>query len=412
MNTRVVIVGSGQSGTTVATTLRDRGFTGAVTIVGTEVHLPYERPPLSKQFLTAETDTTNLDLRPATYYEDRDIELVLGHTVISIDLGAHTAALDDGRALGYTTLVLATGTRPVIPEVAGTDLAGVHVLRTVDDAAALREQLASSRHVTTVGGGFIGLELSAAAQKKGIESCVLDIADRVLQRAVSPITSDYLADWHRERGTSVRLGTGMIEIVGTKGRVEAVRTTAGEHIRTDTVVLAVGVRANTELAERAGLVTRNGVVVDEYLRTSDPSVFAVGDCANFPDNVSGLPIRIESVQAATDHARAVALQIIGDQVGPYASVPWFWSNQGSMKLQIAGYTQCSDTDVVRGDPKQGKFSVFRFLDGHLRAVESINRPADHVTARRLLALGDSPTPESITTTTDLRSLVPLAAATA
>lgn len=407
----VVIVGSGQAGTTVATSLRDRGFDGTITLVGNEPHLPYERPPLSKQYLVDPESQLDLNLRPADFYRARKIRLQLGRNAVAIDRGKQSVLLDDGQTLAYTVLVLATGTRPLVPEWPGKTLRGVHVLRTIDDAHRLREEMASSHHMTAIGGGFIGMELAAAAQKLGIESCVLDIADRILQRAVTPTTSEYLTTFHRQRGTALHLGAGLSEIVGTNDRVSAVLTTTGQRIGTDIVVLAVGVRPNTDLASAAGLDVDNGVVVDGCLRTRDPRIFAIGDCANFPDKLAGGRLRLESVQAATDQARLVADQVVGEEVDEYHAVPWFWSHQGPMKLQIAGYTDSSDTDIVRGDPTSGKFSVYRYADGRLRAVESINRPADHVVARRLLAAGVSPTAEELTATTDLRSLIPPAAIT-
>ncbi|WP_207839674.1 NAD(P)/FAD-dependent oxidoreductase [Williamsia soli] len=410
MTAGVVVVGSGQAGTTVATSLRDRGFDGSINLVGAEPHLPYERPPLSKQYLIDPDSQLDLNLRPADFYHDRDIRLQLGRTAVTIDRNKHSVLLDDGQTLDYTVLVLATGTRPLVPDLPGKALRGVHVLRTIDDAQRLRDEMVSSDHITAVGGGFIGMEMAAAAQKLGIQSCVLDIADRILQRAVTPTMSEYLTAFHRQRGTALHLGTGLTEIVGTNNRVSAVLTSTGKRIDTDTVVLAVGVRPNTEIASAAGLGVDNGIVVDNYLRTSDPNIFAIGDCANFPDAVSGR-IRLESVQAATDHARLVANQIAGETVDPYLVVPWFWSHQGPMKLQIAGHTDRSDTDILRGDPTLGKFSVYRYTDGRLRAVESVNRPSDHVVARRLLAAGVSPTAEELTAVVDVRSLIPPVAIT-
>jgi 3-phenylpropionate/trans-cinnamate dioxygenase ferredoxin reductase subunit len=405
----VVIVGAGQAGITAAVTLRDRGYGGLVTVLGAEDELPYERPPLSKNYLYADPSASlDLAFRPEQYYTDRGITLRLGCTVTAIDRAGRQLSLDDGSAMPYTDLILATGTSPIVPPIPGADLGGVHMLRSLADARALRQELRHARHLTSIGGGFIGLELASAASRLGLESCVLDIADRVLQRAVSTTTSDYLTATHRQRGTRVQLSTGLAEIVGDD-RVRAVVATGGERIRTDLVVIAVGVRPNTRLAQEAGLEVANGIVVDEHLRTPDPSIFAIGDCANFPDGFSGLRIRLESVQAATDHARLVAAQITGEDPGPYRSVPWFWSHQSTTKLQIAGYTSCSDEDIVRGDLESGRFSIFRYDRGRLRAVESINRPADHVNARRLLAAEVSPTPDDIASAADLRSLLPVAA---
>lgn len=389
----VVVVGAGQAGITVAAALRDQGFAGRITVVGRETHPPYERPPLSKAYLAVSApDEQHLSLRTPEWYAERRIVLRLGDGVREIDRPAAVVVLDSGDRLPYDHLVLATGTLARTLPLEGADLDGVVILRGLDDARGLRRHLDRARSVLTVGAGFIGLEVAAAAHRRGVRPVVVDIASRVMERAVTATTSSFFADAHRGWGTDLRLRTGISGLRGRHGLVSSAVTTDGTEIDVDLVVMAVGVVPDTALARSAGLITDDGVVVDEHLRTSDPAISAVGDCARFPEPVSGRPARLESVQAATDHARCVAARIAG-RPAPYSAVPWFWTHQGGLKLQIAGLGGDVDRQVVRGDPGQQSFSVFGFRDGRLATVESVNRPADHVAARRLLSAGTGPTPE-------------------
>lgn len=405
----VVVVGAGQAGVTVAAALRDQGFAGRITVVGREPHPPYERPPLSKAYLGASAlDEQHLSLRTPEWYAERRIVLRLGGGVREIDRTAAVVVLDSGDRLPYDHLVLATGTRPRTLPLDGADLDGVVVLRGLDDARRLRRHLDRARTVLTIGAGFIGLEVAAAAHQRGVRPVVVDIASRVMERAVTPTTSSFFADAHRGWGTDLRLRTGISGLRGRHGLVSSAVTTDGTEIGVDLVVVAVGVVPDTALARSAGLLVDDGVVVDENLRTSDPAISAVGDCARFPEPLSGRPARLESVQAATDHARCVAARIAG-RPAPYSAVPWFWTHQGGLKLQIAGLGGGVDQEVVRGDPGQNRFSVLGFRDGRLATVESINRPADHVAARRLLAAGTGPTPEQATDpAVDLKALAAVA----
>ena len=392
---RVVVVGAGPAGVGVAAALRESGHTGPLTVVGREGHLPYERPPLSKAYLTAGiVDESHLALRSPGWYVEHDIDLLLGRDVSRIDRDRRVVHLGSGERLAYDHLVLATGTRPRTLPLQGAGLGGVGVLRDLRDARALRDGLASARNVVAIGAGFIGMEFAAAAAKSGARAVVLDVAPRVMERAVATATSHHFTDAHRTWGTTVMVGCGVTELRGEHGRVTDVVTTAGEVLPADTVVIAVGVAPNVELAAEAALEVDDGVVVDEFLRTSDPAVSAIGDCASFPEPLSGRRRRLESVQCAADHARCVAVRLTGRPV-PYSAVPWFWTHQGDLKLQIAGIADDADTEVLRGDPRAGRFSVFRYRDGRLLAVDSVNRPADHVAARRLLAADHHPTPERV-----------------
>ncbi|MFJ9588039.1 NAD(P)/FAD-dependent oxidoreductase [Streptomyces acidicola] len=392
---RVVIVGAGQAGVGLADALREQGFDGPVTIIGGEGHLPYERPPLSKAFLNlAPFDEFGLSLRTTQWYKDHGVELVLGRTVEQIDRAARTVETDVGELIGYDHLVLATGTRARVLPLQGTDLDGVLGLRDLDEARTLRRHLDGASSLLAIGAGFIGLEVAAAAHKRGVHTTVVDVAPRVMERAVTPTTSAYFAEAHRVWGTNLLLGSSVTTLRGRDGRVGGAITADGDEIPADLVVIAIGVQPNVELAEKAGLEVSNGIVVDSHLRTSDPAISAIGDCAWFPEPISGSGARLESVQAAADHARCVAARLVG-RPAPYAAVPWFWTHQGDLKLQIAGLGTGVDTEIVRGDPRTRRFSVFGYRSGALATVESINRPADHVAARRLLAAKASPAPEDV-----------------
>ncbi|TQE29221.1 pyridine nucleotide-disulfide oxidoreductase [Streptomyces ipomoeae] len=389
----VVIVGAGQAGVQLADSLREAGYEGAVTLVGDEPGLPGQRPPLSKEFLSTDgLSRQDVALRAERFYAERDIRLVIGRRVVRIDRARHTVELDDSSILGYGHLVLATGTRPRPLPVPGADLDGVLPLRTVEDAERLRSRMRAARDVVVVGAGFIGLEVAAACRAAGLRPVVVDIAERAMGRAVSAATSEFFAERHRALGTRLILGGGVSELLGRDGRVTAVRTSDGATLPADLVVVGVGVLPNTALAEAAGLDTGDGIVVDARLATSDPDISAIGDCAAFPDPRTGRRIRLESVQNAADQARCLAARLTGIP-RPYTAPPWFWSYQGPLKLQIAGLSTGHDLAVVRGAVEDGRFSVFCYRDRELIAVESVNRAADHMTARKLLALGRSPAPE-------------------
>jgi 3-phenylpropionate/trans-cinnamate dioxygenase ferredoxin reductase component len=390
----VVIIGAGHAGVQVADSLRAGGFDGAITLVGDEPMLPYQRPPLSKDYFTPGVEPEPLPLRATRFFADHHIDLRSGVTATAIDRRRRTLLLDDGDELAYTTLVLATGAANRTLPVPGGDLAGLHELRTLADAERLREALAAARSVVVVGAGFIGLEFAAAARRYGVEVTVLEAAARSMGRALSPQMSDYFAAAHERMGTNLRLSEGLAAFVGVDGHVTGAVGTSGSRYRADLVVVGVGVLPRDELARQAGLAVDNGIVVDENLGTADPAVYAIGDCASFPGSSPGARLRLESVQNATDQARHVAGVILGRR-GRYSELPWFWSNQGALRLQIAGLTQPGATAVVSGDVEGGRFSVFCFRGEQLLAVESLNRPADHMAARRLLAAGVSPTPDEV-----------------
>jgi len=378
------VIGAGQAGFQAAASLRDAGFAGRILLVGDEPVLPYQRPPLSTSYLAGQSGVDDLWLRPAEFYAKRQIDLVYGDPVIKIDRGQRRLRLASGIEFSWDHLVLATGAGCRLLPVPGADLDGVLALRTLADADALRQRLNGSSEVVVVGAGFIGLEFAAVALAAGARVRIIEITHHPMGRVVSAAVSRFFTEAHAGWGAEVALGTGLTRILGSGGRVTGVETTDGRRIPADLVLICVGVSPNTALARDAGLAVDNGVVVDEYLSTSDPAISAIGDCANFPTPFALTRVRLESVQNAVDQGRCVADRLSGRPV-PYQKVPWFWSDQGDLKLQIAGITTGHDNSVLRGNPADRNFSVFCFRGARLIGVESVNRTADHVIARRLLA---------------------------
>ncbi|MGI5460985.1 NAD(P)/FAD-dependent oxidoreductase [Streptomyces sp. CA-249302] len=389
----VVVVGAGQAAIQLTESLREAGFTGPVSVVGDEPQLPYQRPPLSKEYLAGKVTADELALRGSRFYTDRNVELHLGRRAVRLDRDRRRLTLDDGTTLPYDHLVLATGARPRPLPVPGGDLDGVLNLRTLADAREIRSRLPDARDVVVIGAGFIGLEFAAVCRAAGLSPVVLDVAGQVMGRAVSAPVAAHFAERHQRDGTRLLLGRAPAELVGGGGRVTGVRLTDGQVLPADTVVTGIGVVPNVELAEAAGLDTGNGITVDEYLRTADPAISAIGDCAAFPDPRGTGRVRLESVQNAADQARCVAAGLTGTP-HPYNALPWFWSYQGDLRLQIAGLSTGHDHTVVRGEPERG-FSVLCFRAGSLIAVESVNRAPDHMAARRLLAAGIRVTPDDV-----------------
>lgn len=389
----VVIIGGGQAGLQVADSLRSGGFTGPVTVVAEEPGLPYQRPPLSKDYLTAGQDPAPLPLRAASFFTEKNIGLRDGVRAVSVDRAARTVTLADGDVLPYEHLVFATGAANRTLRCDGADLSGVHGLKTLGDAETLHGALETARDVVVVGAGFIGLEFAAAARARGCRVTVLEFAPRPMGRALSPRMSDWFSAAHTGLGIRLQLGEGISHFeAGPDGRVSTAVSTTGDRYPADLAVVGIGVVPNDSLAAAAGLETSNGIVVDESLRTADPSVLAVGDCASFPSVHAGSLSRLESVQNATDQARHAAGTILGSTL-PYTELPWFWSTQGSLRLQIAGLCAPGDETLLIGHPENAKFSILCFRDGRLAAVESVNSPGEHLGARKLLTAGCGPSPE-------------------
>lgn len=382
----VVIAGAGLSGFQVASALREMGYQDRVVLIGDEPVGPYHRPPLSKGYLLGTVDEAKLAMRPAAFYRDRNIELISGRKVVALDRSHRRAGLDDDSVVEYSHFVFAVGARNRPLPVPGTDLDGVFFLRTLGESQVLRQRLSIIRRAVVIGAGFIGLEFASAASKLGIEVTVIDVANRPMARAVSEPISAIFTREHAASGVSFKFNSQVMRIVGDDaGRAVGVETVDGDVIAGELVLIGIGVQPNIEVAAACGLEIGNGIAVNELLLTQDPGVSAVGDCAAHPNPFAkSASIRLESVQNATDQARCVAARLTGS-AHPYSSTPWFWSDQGRLKLQIAGLTTGYDQAVVRGDPTGNSCAVFCFGQGSLLGVETVNRPADHMTARRLLA---------------------------
>lgn len=377
---RVVVIGGGHGGVELAASLRKNGFGGTIDIVSDDPNIPYQRPPLSKEYIKRPGNP--LVLKPAQFFAEQGIALRLGKRAAVVDRSAKTVLLETGETLPYDHLVLATGARNRKLPVPGLDRPGVFELRTLADAQRIVDAIGGWKRVAVIGGGFIGLEAAGLLASIDIAVDVVEMLPRLMQRAVSPTVSDWFLHWHRDQGTKVHLD---VRATAVEHRPDGalVRLEDGSAFTADAVLLAAGVVPNTELAEAAGLRVENGVVVDEYLLTSDAAISAIGDCAAFPSVHLAAVTRLESVQNAIDQAKAVAARLTG-RAAPYCALPWFWSIQGDARLQIAGLAKPGLTEVVRGAPRDGTFSVFLYEGDRLAAVESVNAPGDHMAARRLI----------------------------
>ncbi|WP_291845691.1 FAD-dependent oxidoreductase [Bradyrhizobium sp.] len=387
----VVIIGAGHAGFQLAASLRQNGFSERIALVNDEGHLPYQRPPLSKAYLKGTGGPDSLMFRPEKFYHDQNIDL-FSDRAVSIERTARKVLLASGVSLDYGHLVLATGARNRLLDIPNAHLAGVRYLRTLDESQALRACIAPGRRVVVIGAGFIGLEFAATARAKGMEVDVIELGPRVMARAVTAEISEFFQARHSAAGIRIHLGVQVTAIESDGGKVTGVSLSDGRHIAADLIVVGVGVLPNVELAAEAGLAVASGVIVDEHLLTADPHVSAIGDCALFASPRFGGSLRLESVQNAADQARCVAARLTGD-AKPYDGLPWFWSDQGPDKLQIAGLTTGYDRVVVRGDRAQAAFSAFCYRSGQLVGIESVNRAGDHMFGRRLLAAHGSITPE-------------------
>ncbi|NVK40195.1 MAG: FAD-dependent oxidoreductase [Oceanospirillaceae bacterium] len=388
----LVVVGAGQAAAQLLQTLHRLGYAGSMLLLGDEPELPYQRPPLSKEFLLGAYDERRLKLRPQSFYEKAGVRVLSGVRVTAIDRARQRVETGSGTAFGYGQLVLATGARVRQLKVPGAGLDGVLYLHSLADARELKARLAKYRRLAVIGGGFIGLEIAAVARTLGVDVLVLEAQERLMARALTPAMSDYFADLHRRHGVEIRLGCQLGFIEGRDDRVTALVTAGGDRLPADLVIAGIGVQPNQELAEACGLACDNGIAVDALGRTSDPHIFAAGDCASHPDPRLGARVRLESVQNATDQAGALAATLCEDP-SPYVALPWFWSNQYDVRLQMAGLSMGRDREVLRGYPDKDRFSLFSFREGRLLAVDSVNSPRDHSLARRLLGRGNNLTPE-------------------
>lgn len=381
----VAIIGAGQAGYQVATSLREQGYAGRVVIVGDEPHAPYQRPPLSKAYLSGNAGPESVALCPEKFYAERHVELITGKRVVAIDRSHRKIALDDDQVIEYEHLVLATGARNRPLPVLGADLDGVCFLRTVDEADNVRARLGSAKTAVVIGAGFIGLEFAASAVAKGLSVTVLDVAERPMGRAISKSMSEVFAREHDKLGVKLLFNTQVKHIRGEAGKVTGVETVEGQVFPADLVLIGIGVIPNVELAATCDLPVQNGIIVDDLMSTADPHISAVGDVAAHPSvHSQGQRIRLESVQNASDQARCVALRIVG-KASPYVAFPWFWSTQGTLRLQIAGLLTPGCVEVIRGDINSANVAVFNFKEDKLICVETLNRPADHMLGRKLIS---------------------------
>lgn len=385
MTNRIVIAGAGHAAGQVVATLRQEKFGGDIFLIGDEPYLPYQRPPLSKKFLAGEMPAERLLLKPASFYDDAQIELRLETRITAIDRDSQTVSCEDGNEVAYDKLILALGSRARTLAMEGVQLKQVHYLRTISDVESIRAELDAGRRMVIVGGGYIGLEVAAVARSLGLEVTVVEMADRVMSRVVSPEISDFFQLEHTSKGVRFRLSTRVKAFAGNK-RLKSVVLDDGEEIRADLVVIGAGILPNTELALQAGLEVADGIVVDDRCQTSDPHVYAVGDCTAHPNGIYGRQLRLESVHNALEQAKTAARNICGKK-SHYCEVPWFWSDQFDLKLQIAGLSDGYDDIVIRGNPANRAFACLYLREGRLIAVDAVNFPKDFMQSKALIAAG-------------------------
>ena len=391
MYERIVIAGGGQAAVQTLDTLRRRGFTGKLTVVGDEPWPPYQRPPLSKKYLAGSLERERLLIRPPAFFAEHGITTHFGHRVTDIARRERHVRLDDGQVLPYDALLLATGSRPRLLTVPGRELGGVHYLRTIADADRIRGECAGGGRLVIVGGGYIGLEVAATARERGMEVTVLEMAPRVMSRVTSPEVSAFYEAEHARHGVHVRCNESVRALHGDArtGRVRAVLTESGSEYPADLVIAGVGVAPADELAKAAGLECENGVVTDVHCRTTDEAIYAAGDCASHLNRQYGRHLRLESVDNAFEQGTTVALNLLGTAT-VHDKVPWFWSDQFDLKLIIVGVGHGYDAAILRGSPATRSFSVCYLRGGELVALDSINTPKDQMAARKLIAVNARP----------------------
>ena len=378
---RFVIVGAGHAAGQAAASLRQDGFEGEICIIGSEPHLPYQRPPLSKQYLLGEHGLERgVYLRPEKFYVDKNVEVRTGVTVTAIDIGGKTVTTDAGDVISWDKLLISTGSRPRILNIPGSDLKGIYYLRTIDDVDRIREAMETASNVVIVGGGYIGLEVASVAVTKGLNVSVLEMEDRILQRVTTPEMSEFYHKLHTGRGLHILTNT---TVSGFEGDGHVQKVLCGDKaIEADLVLVGIGIVPNVELAAEAGLEIDNGIVVDDHCRTSAPGVYAAGDCTNHPNPLLGRRLRLESVPNAMEQARVAAANMMGgDKV--YEAVPWFWSDQYELKLQMVGFSSDGDTRILRGDKDANQFAVFYLKGGKIVAVDAVNSPREFMVGKQL-----------------------------
>jgi len=393
MASTFLIVGAGQAAAQAVDTLRREGFDGRLVLVGEEAHLPYQRPPLSKQFLAGDLAADRLPFRHQAFYDGHRVELKLGKKAVRIHREARRVELDDGEEIAYDRLLLSTGARSRELTSPGAHLSGVHYLRGIADVDAIRGGLKEGARVVIIGGGYIGLETAATARKLGCAVTALEMADRVMNRVVASSVSEYFAHEHRAHGVKIVCNTRVVRLEGT-GAVERVVCADGSSYEADMLIVGVGAVPNVELAAQAGIECENGIVVDQHCRSSDPAIYGAGDCTNHPSLRFGMRVRLESVDNAFEQGKAAALNML-DRPTVHDRVPWFWSDQFDNKLLIVGLSQGFDQQILRGDPATRGFSVCYLKGGELIALEAVNHSKDYMAARKMIAERAKPDPDKL-----------------
>jgi 3-phenylpropionate/trans-cinnamate dioxygenase ferredoxin reductase subunit len=399
--TGIVIIGAGHAAGQAAASLRQAKFEGSITIIGDEAHVPYQRPPLSKQYLAGTQVADKVYLRAEKFYADKDIQLMLDTRATQIDPGTKTINLDNGETIAYEKLLISTGSRPRKLSIEGSDLSGIHYLRTMDDVDGIRADVKPGANLVIVGGGYIGLEVAAVGIELGMNVHVLEMEERILQRVTTPEMSAYYHKLHSDRGVHIHTQTGVTGFSGN-GKVEKVLC-GDESFAADIVIVGIGIIPNIEIAEEAGIHCDNGIVVDDHCCTSDPDIYAAGDCTNHPNPLMNKRLRLESVPNAMDQARVSTANMLGDDK-VYAAIPWFWSDQYELKLQMVGFSADGDSQVLRGDMENHQFAIFYLKDGKVVAADAVNSPKEFMLCKQLVGKPADPA-QLADPETDLKSLL-------
>ncbi len=399
--TGIVIIGAGHAAGQAAASLRQAKFEGPITIIGDEAHAPYQRPPLSKQYLAGTQLADKVYLRAEKFYADKDIQLMLGTRATQIDPSTKTINLDNGETIAYEKLLISTGSRPRKLSIEGSDLSGIHYLRTMDDVDGIRADVKPGANLVIVGGGYIGLEVAAVGIELGMNVHVLEMEERILQRVTTPEMSAYYHKLHTDRGVHIHTQTG---VTGFSGNDSVEKVLCGdENFDADIVIVGIGIIPNIEIAEEAGIHCDNGIVVDDHCRTSDPDIYAAGDCTNHPNPLMNKRLRLESVPNAMDQARVSTANMLGDDK-VYAAIPWFWSDQYELKLQMVGFSADGDSQVLRGDMDTHQFAIFYLKEGKVVAADAVNSPKEFMLCKQMI--GKSADPAQLANPeTDLKSLL-------
>lgn len=377
----MVIIGAGHAAGQAAASLRQEKYTGPITIIGDEAHVPYQRPPLSKAYLSGAQEVDRVYLRPEKFYQEKDIDLKLSTRATAINADAKTVELGDGAKIEYDKLLISTGSRPRMLSIPGSDLGGIHYLRTIDDVDGIRAEMREGANLVIVGGGYIGLEVAAVGVEQGLNVHVLEMEDRILQRVTTPTMSNYYNELHKGRGVHIHTNTAVTGFSGD-GKVQKVLCGDSE-FNADMVIVGIGIVPNIELAEAAGLTCDNGIVVDDHCQTSNPDIYAAGDCTNHPNALLDRRLRLESVPNAMDQARTSVSNMLGGDKS-YAAIPWFWSDQYELKLQMVGFSADGNHEVVRGDMASNQFAVIYLKDNTVVAADAVNSPKDFMLCKQLV----------------------------